>query len=93
MKLFKDAEFYGAQIISNSKWIAAVCRTYDQAHCFGRNKPKVDENGNIIAKANLRDDEMADAGMTPEEIQKYKDIRDGGGKYVQDNIEIPTAGT
>ena len=36
---------------------------------------------------------MADAGMTPEEIQKYKDIRDGGGKYVQDNIEIPTAGT
>ena len=70
MKLFKDAEYYGAQIISNSKWIAAINRTYDQAHCFGRNKPKVDKDGNIIEKANLRDDEMEAAGMTPEEITK-----------------------
>jgi hypothetical protein len=93
MKLFKDAEYYGAQIISNSKWIAAVNRTYDQAHCFGRNKPKVDEKGNIIEKANLRDDEMEAAGMTPAEIKKYKEIRDGNGSYVKDGITIQSAYT
>ena len=59
MKLFEDAEFYGAQIVTNSKWIAAINRDFDQAHCFGRGKPKVKPGTNDIdPELNLRDDEL-----------------------------------
>lgn len=34
---------------------------------------------------------MEAAGMTLAEIKKYKDIRDGNGRYVKDGITIQTA--
>lgn len=67
MKLFEDAEYYGAEIIKTSKWIAAICRGYDQVHTFGRLKPKVEPGTNKIDPAcNLRLDE----GITPENLKK-----------------------
>lgn len=67
MKLFEDAEFYGAEIIRSTNWIAAICRSYDQVHTFGRLKPKVKPGTNEIDPAcNLRKDE----GITPENLRK-----------------------
>ena len=58
-KLFDDAEHYGAEIIKNGKWISAICRDYNQVHCFGRGKPKVKPGTNDIdPELNLRDDEL-----------------------------------
>ena len=79
MKLFEDAEFYGAQIVTNSKWIAAINRDFDQAHCFGRGKPKVKPGTNDIdPELNLRDDE----GISEES----KKLRDSSLAYVKDGI-------
>jgi hypothetical protein len=73
MKLFEDAKWYGAQIIDDvNGWIAAVCREHEQAHCFGRLKPKVDKNGKIIPDANLRDDEIA--AKYPDDKAKQKEL-------------------
>lgn len=79
MKLFDDAGYYGAQILKAPGWICAVCRTYDQTHCFGRGKPKVKPGTNTIDDAcNRRDDE----GITP----KCKAKRDSGLPWVKDGI-------
>lgn len=79
LKLFDDAGHYGAEILKSPGWVAAVCRTYDQAHCFGRGKPKVVPGTNEIDQAcNLRDDE----GITPEN----KARRDSGAPWVKDGL-------
>lgn len=81
MKLFDDAEHYGAQIFCNGQWIAAIVRDYDQAHTFGRLKPKVDKKtGKIMPECNLRQDE----GITKENLAIQEDpawpwVKDGLG--------------
>ena len=89
LKLFEDAEYYGAQKLKSNGWVAAICRTYDQAHCFGRGKPKVKEGTNEIdPDLNLRDDEIeAKFRGDPQKIRELKKRRDGGdGARVKDGI-------
>lgn len=57
MKLFSDAKDEGATILYNSHWIVALTYTAEQNGVFGRNKPKVDDQNNIIEGANMRDTE------------------------------------
>ena len=79
-KLFADAAHYGAVVFENNRWTAAVCRTYDQMHCFGRAKPKVMHGTNdIIKQCNRRDDEGID--------DKYKAVRDSSKwPFVKDGL-------
>ena len=88
MKLFEDAKYYGAQIVEGDGWIAAICRTYDQCHCFGRNKPKVKDGTNEIdPDCNLRDDEIkAKFGNDPKKVAALIKKRDGDGPWVKDGI-------
>ena len=82
MKLFEDAAHYGAPIFENARWIAAVCRTYDQMHCFGRAKPKVMHGTNdIIRQCNLRDDEGIDARCKAvRDSDEWPFVKDGLGR-------------
>ena len=81
MKLFEDAEHYGAEILKVPGWIAAVCRTYDQTHCFGRGKPKVIPGTNEIdPDCNLRDDEgIDDASREVRDSETEDYVKDGIG--------------
>lgn len=81
MKLFQDAEHYGAEILKAPGWTAAVCRTYDQTHCFGRGKPKVIPGTNEIdPDCNLRDDEgIDDASRKIRDSRREAYVKDGIG--------------
>lgn len=76
LKLFEDAKYYGAKILNRGNWLVAVCSTPEQCGVFSRNKPKVDENGQIIAYANMRDDEIDALDIPKDEKEMYKQIRD-----------------
>ena len=79
LKLFKDAQHYGAKIIKNQKWMAAIAREYDQLHCFGRLKPKVKPGTNIIdPTCNLRKDE----GITLKNLKR----QESKDEYIKDGI-------
>lgn len=84
LKLFKDVLVtpgsQPAEVISNDKWIIALTYSKQQNGIWGRYKPKVDSNGNILSACNLRDNE----GITPQNKQirdssSYRWVRDGIG--------------
>lgn len=78
LKLFDDAAHYGAEIIDTPGWTCAICRTYDQMHCFGRGKPKTGPDGEIDPECNRRDDE----GIDPIHAAR----RDSNAPWVRDGI-------
>ena len=80
LKLFEDLKHMGGKVFSNAGWICGICYTRVQNHIFGRFKPAVDENGDIIELANKRDDELEalvqNGKITQDEANNAMSIRD-----------------
>ena len=82
LKLFKDVLSIDtnkpAKVIKNNKWIFAITYTRNQNGVWGRNKPKTDNNNNILVECNLTDQEhITERNKQIRDSKTYNWIRDG----------------
>lgn len=83
MKLFEKVQkLAGATpvVFKSKNWVVSVTTTQAQQLVFGRNRPKIDNNNNIINECNLDDDE----GITA----SNKKIRDGSSPCIKDGYYV-----
>lgn len=94
MKLFEKVQKLAGDrkaVFFSKNWVVSITQSMPEQLVFGRNRPKVDKNGNIIESTNMDDTEIGPNGEIIKITEQDKMIRDGTGPCVPDNIVTPAS--